>query len=486
LLTKLVWALFGLEICLSPANRVQILKEKFTNSVGLPFRDLLPEATIQEALNNLEIKYRRRLFDPFVTVWVFLSQVLDADKSCHNAVSRVISWLSSNNVELPSQDTGAYCQARQRLPEKLLQQLFTKVAQGLQDKVARESLWCGRHVKVIDGSTVSMPDTPSNQKIYPQPSTQVSGCGFPIAKIGVLFSLATGAAIALVIDVLNTHDVKLARRLYEVLNPNDVLLGDRAFCSYADVAFVKKHQADTVFRKHQARKQELRRGKIVGSCDKLVVWYKPKTCPKGLTKEEFASLPQTLTVREVHYYIAISGFRTQQVSLITTLLDAKAYSTLDLVKLYEFRWNVELDLQHLKTILGMDVLRSKTPEMVRKEIYVYLLAYNLLRALMWEASTTYGALPLRLSLQGTRQHLDNFIPQLLATSGNKRRKIYRTLLAMIVHKPVPERPGRSEPRVRKRRQSSLSSYAATSEFTTSTDGERLIKLERTRLHASAI
>ncbi|HEY9830581.1 MAG TPA: IS4 family transposase [Stenomitos sp.] len=433
------------------AERVQILKEKFKNSVGLPFRDLLPEATIQEVLDTLEIKYRRRLFDPFVTLWAFLSQVLDADKSCHNAVSRVIAWLSGEKVELPSQDTGAYCQARQRLPEKLLQQLFTKVAQGLQDKVTQECLWCCRHVKVIDGSTVSMPDTTKNQEAYPQPSTQVPGCGFPIAKIGVLFSLATGAAIAVVIDVLNTHDIKLARRLYEFLSPNDVLLGDRAFCSYADLVFVKKRQADVVFRKHQGRKQQLRRGKIVGSHDKQVVWHKPKTCPKGLTKEDFATLPLTITVREVHYYIAIPGFRTQQVSLITTLLEAKVYSTLELVKLYGFRWDVELDLKHLKTTLGMDILRSKTPTMVRKEIYVYLLAYNLLRTLMWEAGTTYGVLPLRLSLQGTRQHLDNFISQLLATSGNKRRQIYRILLAMIVHKPVPERPGRSEPRVRKRR-----------------------------------
>ncbi len=325
------------------------------------------------------------------------------------------------------------------------------MAQGLQNKVTQEELWCHRHVKIIDGSTVSMPDTAENQKIYPQPSTQASGCGFPLAKIGVLFSLATGAAIALVSDMLNTHDVKLARRLYEVLNPNDVLLGDRAFCSYADLVFVKKRQADAVFRKHQGRKQELRRGRIVGCCDKQVVWHKPKTCPKSLTKEEFATLPLTLTVREVHYYIAIPGFRTQQVSLITTLLDTKAYSTLELVKLYEFRWDVELDLQHLKTTLGMDVLRGKSPEMVRKEIYVYLLAYNLLRTLMWEAGTAYGVLPLRLSLQATRQHLDNFIPQLLATTGNKRHRIYHILLAMIVHKLVPQRPGRSEPRVRKRR-----------------------------------
>lgn len=432
-------------------NRVQILKEKFTRSLGLPFQELLPASTIQEALDALEIKYRRRLFDPFVTLWAMLSQVLDVDKTCHNVVSRVIAWLVSSGAEIPSTDTSAYCQARQRLPEKLLQQLFSKVAQGLQDQVTSKSLWCGRQVKVVDGSTVSMPDTAENQKAYPQPNSQAPGCGFPIAKIGVLFSLATGAASALVIDVLNTHDVKLARRLYSHLSPGDVLLGDRAFCSYADLVFVKNRQVDAVFRKHQGRQQEMRRGKIVGSHDKQVVWHKPKSCPKGLTLEEFNSLPETLTLRSVHYYIAIPGFRTKQVSLITTLLDTDTYSTLDLVRLYGERWDVELDLKHLKSTLGMDILRSKTPEMVRKELYVYLLAYNLLRTLMWEAGTTYGVPPLQLSLQGTRHHLDNFIPELLAASGKKRYKIYLTLLKMIVHKPVPERPGRSEPRVRKRR-----------------------------------
>ncbi|WP_293087283.1 IS4 family transposase [Moorena sp. SIO4A1] len=202
------------------------------------------------SIETLDIKYRRRLFDPFVTLWAFLSQVLDTDKSCHHAVSRVIAWLAAENVELPSQDTGAYCQARQRMPLKLLQQLLAQVAQGLQHQVTPEYLWCGRQVLVVDSSTLSMPDTGKNQEAYPQPSTQAPGCGFPMAKIGVFFSLATGAAIALVIDVLNTHDLQLARRLYQFLHPNDVLLGDRAFCSYADLVFVQQRLADAVFRNH--------------------------------------------------------------------------------------------------------------------------------------------------------------------------------------------------------------------------------------------
>ncbi len=208
-------------------NRVKILKQKFSQSLGLPFRELLPEFVIEQAIDELKIKYRHRLFDPFVSLWVFLSQVLDVDKSCHNAVSRVIAYLAGESQEIPSTDPSAYCQARSRLPEELLEKLFGKAAQSLEEKVTIEHLWCGRSVKVIDGSSVSMPDTMENQKAYPQPSSQKVGCGFPIAKIGVLFSLATGAAVALAIDVLNTHDLKLARQSYQFLNPKDVLLGDR-------------------------------------------------------------------------------------------------------------------------------------------------------------------------------------------------------------------------------------------------------------------
>jgi hypothetical protein len=432
-------------------NRVKILKGKFSQSLGLPFQNLLPQSEIQKVLDELKIKYRQRLFDPIVTVWAFLSQVLEPDKSCHNAVSRVISYLVGEKVELPSTNSSAYCQARARLPEELLQKLFGKVAQGLEDKTPVEYLWCGRHVKVIDGSSVSMPDTLENQEIYPQPKSQKPGCGFPIAKIGVIFSLATGAATALAIDVLNTHDLRLGRKLYQFLNPKDVLLGDRAFCAYADLISIKNLGCDAVFRKHQSRKTSMRKGKIIGDCDKFVTWYKPKKCPKGLSESEFLTLPSTLTVREIYYYIIIPGFRTERVSLITTLLDTTIYSTLEVLKLYGERWNVELNLKHLKTTLGMEVLRCKTPQMVRKELYVYLLAYNLLRSLMWSAGITYGTPGLRLSLQGTRHHFDNFIPQLLAASSKKRLQIYCTLLKVIVHKAVPLRSGRSEPRVRKRR-----------------------------------
>jgi len=432
-------------------KKVQILKQKFTHSIGLPFKDLLPETLITEILHELGHKYKSRLFDPIVTLWAFVSQVLDVDKSCHNAVSRVIAYLVGEGVELPSTSTSAYCQARIRLPEKFIEKLFYYTGFDLQKKVTERHLWCGRNVNVIDGSTVSMPDTTANQEEYPQPKSQKSGCGFPLAKIGVLFSLATGAAVALDIDVSNTHDIKLARKLYQNLNPGDVVLGDRAFCAYADLANIKNQDCDAVFRKHQSRKTEMRKGKIVGSSDKLVTWKKPQKCPKGLSQSEFDSLPMTLVVREIYYYIEIPGFRTKQVSLITTLLDQTAYSTIDIINLYEERWTVEVNLKHLKTTLGMDILRGKTPSLVRKEIWAFLLAYNLLRTLMFEASNTYNTPPLRLSLQSTRHHLDNFIPNLLNASEQNRHMTYQTLLKIIIHQFVLSRPGRSEPRVRKRR-----------------------------------
>jgi hypothetical protein len=214
---------------------------------------------------------------------------------------------------------------------------------------------------------------------------------------------------------------------------------------------ITKLGCDVVFRKHSSRTTTMRKGKIVGDCDKLVTWYKPKRCPKGLSKDEFDALPPSITVREIYYYIVIPGFRTARVSLITTLLDQGIYPTLKIVQIYYQRWQVELDLRHLKTTLGMDVLRCKTPSMVRKEIHVYLLAYNLLRSLMWQAGTTYNTPPLRLSLQGTRHHLLNFIPKLETAHSQKCIRLYRSLLKIIVHRVVPDRPARSEPRVTKRR-----------------------------------
>lgn len=239
--------------------------------------------------------------------------------------------------------------------------------------------------------------------------------------------------------------------LYPFLEPLDVLLGDSAFCSYADLFWISNHGCDAVVRKHKSRCQKLKGGVSVGNNDKILTWYKPKARTKALTLEEFSSLPKSLTIREISYSVNIPGFRTQSVTLITTLLDTEAFPTHKIIELYQSRWDVEVNFKHLKTSLGMDILRSKTPEMVRKEIYAYLLAYNLLRSVMWSAGVTNGAPPLRLSLQGTRHHLINFITKFLSISKTLQHKVYSTLLKVIVHKVVPDRPERVEPRMVKRR-----------------------------------
>jgi hypothetical protein len=432
-------------------NRVEILKQQFVNSVGLPFRELLPESTIIEALEAEKVKYRNRLFNPLVTLWAFLSQVLDTDKSLQNAVSRVIAWLAAAGEAAPGADTGGYSKARKRLPEKLLWKLLSKTGQGLEEQAAAYDLWCGRHVKLCDGSSVLMSDTQKNQAEYPQHSNQAVGCGFPIAKIVVMFSLATGAALEVLIAPFTTGEVTLARQLYPKLIPGDVVLADRAFGTYVDLVLVQQQQADAVFRKHQSRKSDFRRGKKLGIGDHIVAWSKPKRRPPGMSQDEFAQLPAHVRVREVHLLIQQKGFRPKQIIVVTTLVDSKVYTKAKLAQLYQWRWQVEVDLRHVKTTLGMEMLRGKTPQMVRKEIYVHLLAYNLLRTVMWQAGKKAGVCPVRISLQGTRQHFGNFCPELYKAGAKKRSRLFDTLLTVVTDKLLPERPYRYEPRLKKQR-----------------------------------
>ena len=210
-------------------NRVNILKQQFAQSVGLPFAEVLPASEIEQMLNEEGVRYRNRLWSPMVTIWAFLSQVLDTDKSLHNTVSRVIVWLASAGEALPSDDTGAYSKARKRLSERVCERLFGKSAKNLEQQVPSEDLWCGRRVRICDGSSALMSDTPENQKAYPQHSNQKPGCGFPIARVVVMFSLLTGAATFVMIAPLSTSEIVMARQLYEMLSPGDVIVADRAY-----------------------------------------------------------------------------------------------------------------------------------------------------------------------------------------------------------------------------------------------------------------
>lgn len=434
------------------ANRAEILKEKFLNSVGLPFQDVLSAAEIERVLESEQLKYRNSVFSPVVTVWAFLSQVLDPDKSLRQAVSRVIAWLNAAGEALPSSDTGAYSKARSRLTERIVEKLFQKTVQGLEAPVPESALWCGRKVRVCDGTSILMSDTPDNQQAYPQHSNQAPGCGFPIAKLVVMFSLSTGAVVDALISAFNTSELVMARQLYDQLTPGEVMLADSAFGNYGDMVLIHRAGADGVFRKHHARSTDFRRGKKLGIGDHIVTWHKPQRCPKAIPLEVWSQLPESLQVREVHLLITQAGFRPKEIILVTTLLDVKVYTKSKLAQLYQQRWQAaEVNLRHLKTTLCLEMVSAKTPAMVRKEIWMHLMAYNLLRKLMWQAAQSAQVAPLSLSVQGTRQHFQQLVPLLAHALTQQRQRLFEQLLAVLTTEQVPSRPNRVEPRVKKRR-----------------------------------
>jgi hypothetical protein len=384
-------------------------------------------------------------------IWAFIGQVLDPDQSCNRALARIQSYRLQLGLKPVSTDTGGYCKARQRLPEQLFKGLFEQTGQALTQQAAEKELWHGRRVKVVDGSACSMPDTPSNQKAFGYPPGQAPGCGFPtLAFVGV-FCLATGAALACALGKWSLHDLSLFCLVRSAFEAGDILLADRGFCCYVEMALMQKQGVDTVVRLHQRRITDFRRGRILGIEDHLVTWTKPPHPPRRVRKKDFRGLPETLTVREIRYRVDVKGFRTQTITLATTLLDAQGYPAEDLAALYFHRWAVELDLRHIKITMQMDVLRCKSPAMVRKELWCHLLAYNLVRHLMWEAEQTQDGCAGRTSFKGTIQYLISFRVVLSDTTSRQNTNLLNCLLELIATQEVPNRPHRVEPRVKKRR-----------------------------------
>lgn len=297
-----------------------------------------------------------------------------------------------------------------------------------------------------------MSDTPANQKVYPQHSNQKAGCGFPLVKLVVWFCGTTGAVLEVAMAAFHTSEWQLSRQLYATLQRAEVVVADSAYGTYVDLALVHAQGADAVFRKHHARLCDFRRGKKLGIGDHIVQWQRSLNCPQSMSIAEFEALPQSIEVREVHLLIQKPGFRPKEIILVTTLLDPKRYSKAKLAELYQLRWQAaEVNLKHLKTTLKMEMIAAKTPEMVQKDIYMHLLAYNLLRTLMWQSAQTTQVSPLRLSLQQSRQQFNHFRPQFAMATDPQRRQFYITLLQVISTLLVPLRPNRVEPRVVKRR-----------------------------------
>jgi hypothetical protein len=417
------------------------------------FGHFIPKALL--AANSGGINSRERIFTPLVTFWAFLAQVLERGSSCRDALWRVLAWASFEGraPQTASRRTGGYCQARARLEDRTLEHIGTHLTEQLQRNLPQDHLWKGRAVKIVDGTGISMPDTPANQKEWPQSQEQQPGCGFPLLKLVGLFCLASGALLHFVHGNKHQHEASLARALWKLLLAGDILLADRGFCSFASLSAILAQGADAVLRLHQKRPADFRRGRRLGPNERLVTWVKPLQRPKTGDPQDFATLPATLTLRLLRYRIAVPGFRSQEVVLVTTLLDRQLHPLEDLAELYFQRWSVELHFREIKTLLGMDVLRCLSPKMIAKELAMHRIAYNLVRALMQQASLDYHVALPRLSFKGTLDALEHFAQAIHASSGRPRKQaaLLQELLRTIAADLLPDRPNRSEPRARKRR-----------------------------------
>ena len=439
----------------APRLRFQIfqLRRRSAAQPALGLDTLLPEAVVQQVLQEEGATWKRVFYTPWLTFWAFFWQVLSPDHSCRAAVKRIAAWLGRRGAKLDDEDTSPYCKARARLPESVPFRLMRHLGRKLHDQVPPEWTWCGRRVKVVDGTTVSMPDTAANQREYPQNPAQRPGLGFPLARLVVVFCLATGAVLEAAIGRYQgkqTGENALFRRLQDEYQPGDVSLGDRYYSSYFDIALLKQRGVDSVCRLHQRRLSDHRMGRRLGTEDHIVTWSKPVR-PEWMDEATYGTIPDELEVRIVRIRVAIRGFRTRVLDVVTTLLDADLYTKSDLAALYRRRWEAELHLRSIKVVLGLDVLRCKTPAMVRKEIWMGLLGYNLIRGLMVEAAVAHRREPHRLSFKGALQTLQAYEPALREGTGSQRSWLWGILLESIASDEVGHRPNRVEPRARKRR-----------------------------------
>lgn len=426
------------------------VRARFARNAGLPFAEVLTEANIRDVLQQHGVQFRDRLFNPVTTIWGFLSQVLSEDHSCRDAVSRIIAHRATNRLAACSPNTASYCDARSRLRTEVLSTLARRTAEELQASVARQWKWNGRSVFIVDGSSVSMPDTPENQKRYPQPPQQATGLGFPLARITVLLSLATAACHDLEIAPYQgkgTGEKSLFRRMYDTLKPGDVVVADALFDDYFIAWELYQRSIDLV-----ARAQFERTGGWTSETSpegEILVWRRPNK-PRGMTGEQYRSYPKSLVMRQVTVDARDKHNRVAQFKVVTTILDASIDGK-QIGDLFERRWEGEVDIRSIKSTMQMEILRCKTPDMVHKEIWTHLLAYNLLRTVMAVAAHENGAEPRKVSFKGAKQAVTAFAPKIEAARPEDRAPLIDAMLTTIAYHRVGGRPGRWEPRAQKRR-----------------------------------
>ena len=434
-------------------RQVSDQRDSLEAAQGLPFHEILSATMVEQALAAERVDYNDSIFTPFLTLCTFLSQVLDPDHSCRAAVARVIVFLAITGRKPCSEHTGAYCDARRRLPLGVIIHLVRQTAREAEDRARPDWLWKQRRIILADGSTVSMPDTTRNQRVFPQSRSQGVGLGFPLARLLVLISLATGLVRDLAVGPYagkETGETALFRPLWDRLEAGDVVLGDRYFASFFGIAGLSQRGVDSLFRMHQCRRYDFRRGRRLGIEDHVVTWLKPDR-PDWMDEETYAQMPDHLTVRELRFKVEHRGYRVNEIVLVTTMLDAELYSKEELADLYLKRWHIELDLRSIKDVLQMDVLRCRSPEMVEKEIWMHLLAYNVIRSGITEAAKAHQKQPRQLSFKGALQTMTAFHESLRTATGEQRDRLWAVMLKAIAGHRVGDRPGRVEPRANKRR-----------------------------------
>lgn len=388
--------------------------------------------------------YRERIYPPLTTLGLFIGQALSADGACQDAVARHQSERRAHGARQCSFNSGPYCKARRRLPLSLIERLASSVGERLEVMSRQSWKWRGRSVKLLDGTTISMPDTEANQAAYPQSGEQQPGLGFPLAMLVALISLSTGAVLRWASGPCRgkgSGEQALFRSLIPHLSLGDIILVDRYHCTYFTVAMLASHGVDILTRQHHRRITDFRQGHHLGQRDQLVTWHCPQR-PDWMDHETYAHMPKQLTVRQIEVAGRV---------LVTTLTDAQSVSPRDLDTLYRQRWQVEVDLRSIKAVMGMDILRAKSPHMIDKEVAVYLLAYNLVRGLMVRAAAGANRIARALSFKATLQLFLAFQPQLHRAVGKRADLIRTHLLNAVSTMILPIRPGRVEPRAIKRR-----------------------------------
>lgn len=434
------------------AEKMALLKQKSFKQIGELFENFIPRTLLKPEPNGT--MSRRRLFSKENTFWAFFSQVLDADGGCKEVIRKLQSYASIKGVNVPSSSTASYCTARKKLSEQMLSGIFGHTAARL-NKIPETGLLNNRRVVVVDGTGVSMPDTPENQAVWPQWSSQKAGCGFPNARICACFSLESGGLLSYAIGSKKSHELLLFRKQWDMFKPGDIFLGDKGFCSYFDIANLKKQGVDSVIT--LARRAPVSQGgslKRLGPDDLLITWERPRYNAKlSYSKEEWEALPPEIALRQIKVRVKHSGFRTQWFHIVTTLLDAVRYPAEELAELYFKRWDVELFFRDIKITMGLDVLRCMTPEMIIKEILMHFIAYNCIRRLMCEAADAADVEVRVVSFKGSVQALRSWEPHFNQENISRieRYRLINDLHEAITNTTIVQRPGRSEPRCLKRR-----------------------------------